>query len=129
MKKKPENVSYFVSINNPDALKRNLLEASKTMVQGLAQYERFKAVRQEKQEAIRKLRLDLKQTAALISRLKNLLPQVDVKPAPAPKIARQAKVSGPKEAEPRRAPRKEISELEKLEAELDDIENKLGTMK
>ena len=123
--------SYFVSVNSPENLRKNILEASKDLLEGLARYERFKSVRQEKLESIRKLRLDLKHTATLISRLKSHLPTVEVAMPAAPKIApRKApeKIEKKAEAAPRKAAPK-TTELEKLEAELDDIERKLGGLK
>ncbi len=130
MKKKSveQPATYFVAVKNPEDVRRNLLTTSKTIITGLAQYERFRQVRHEKLESIRKLRLDLKHTATLISKLKMHLPSLEVHvvaPKPAP-----MKITSPQKALVTRAPtpKKELNELERLEAELDDIEKKLGSM-
>ncbi|HLC64799.1 MAG TPA: hypothetical protein VJI46_01595 [Candidatus Nanoarchaeia archaeon] len=132
MKKKMHEASatYFVSVGNPEELRKNILEASKDLLEGLARYERFKAVRQEKLEAIRTLRLDLKRTALLITKLKSHLPSVEVS-APRVSVPKKAVAKAERKAEVKKEQTKtpKTSELEKLEAELDDIEKKLGGMR
>ncbi|MFC1768936.1 hypothetical protein ACFLZX_04195 [Nanoarchaeota archaeon] len=128
-KKKESEVTYFVSIEDPSTLRRSLLEASRTTVHSLASYEKFKAVRKEKFESIQKLRSDLKQISSLLNKLKEHMPKIESAAPKARAAKRIAKRLPPMVITKHIKPKKDSSDLEKLESELDDIEKQLGSLK
>jgi hypothetical protein len=137
MPKEKEESVFYVGIKDPIEIRRSILESSKELLQYLQRAEKFKAVRKEKTHQLEKLREEMKEIQALAKKLKALLPKTGLrakaKPKPAAKKeAPKAQVKqepiketipsmpAPKAEEP-----KEMSELEKLEAELGEIEGRL----
>ncbi len=122
MAKKEEN-PLFVGIANNGDLRRSILECSKDILESLKEYEKFKSVKEEKQKLIQKFREDVKAISRLINRLKTHLPKVkDVGiKKPEKKVVEEEKPKLIKVEKP-----KEKTEIEKLEAELNDIEGKLN---
>ncbi|MEA2038162.1 MAG: hypothetical protein U9O94_11750 [Nanoarchaeota archaeon] len=125
MPKKEEN-PLFVGIENNSELRRNLLECSKGILESLKSYESFKSAKKEKHRLIEKFKSNVRDISKLINKLKTAMPkvkEVGIK-KPGKKVVKKeenplpAKVEGPKEK----------TELEKLEAELNDIEGKLNTL-
>lgn len=172
-KKIPEKEEvFFVGVQDPLEVRRNILEASKEMVQFLQQHEKLKTLRNEKEEAIKHLKEDVRQLKLHVNKLRQVLPKtklriqlhkeheifkcercdkefksaqnltkhrkvhgkkkvkkvkaVAVKKAPMKKIA--SKETQIKLAPPVMAKSKPMSDIEKLESELADIENKLGRL-
>ena len=145
MAEKEENV-FFVGIREPNQVRRAILESSKDSLHALQQYERFKAVRIEKTKEILRLKRILKETDNLMVKLKAKLPKTSIR-VKAEKASRESQqiipievfetkklhrkndkksvknkeVSKPVFIKPRR-----LTEVEKLESELNDIEKKLG---
>lgn len=124
-----EKELFFVGVKNPVELRRTVLEGSKDIIENLQKYEKFKAVREEKAKQIEKLRAIIKEIYKFVAKLKAELPttslraeEIEEKPK---KIIKGRKVKREIKIEPK----KELTELEKLESELDVIENKLGSMK
>ena len=133
MKKTQQEEPLFVGVNNPLEIRRNLLEASKGVVESLKRYETLKATRERKLIAVNTLKKDLKETSKLIFRLRASLPNVAIKSPPIKKEKAIAvikkepvvkKVS--KRASP--VPKKPKTELDKLEDELSEIEGKLNSI-
>ncbi len=132
--KKKEEV-FFVGVKEPIEIRRNILEASREMVLLLQLYEKFKAVREEKRHEMEKLRGLVREIAQLVSRLKKHLPKTSLRALPLGEIKRQVKEVEIREKVPvhfvaekqeEKTLTEELTELEKLEAELASIEQKLN---
>ena len=194
-KVKPEKKEiFYVGVQDPVEVRRNVLEVSRDMVQFLQQHQKLTSVRNEKTEAIKHLRQDVSELKTLINKLRRALPKTKLriklhkeheifkcdrcdqelatkknlkkhlathvkhrkikktpvkktKAAKKVKPAKKAKTVKVIKAKPMKAEKKKIpietqakltppepeakkpaSEIEKLESELADIENKLGRL-
>lgn len=126
---------YFVELKNPNVLRKHIFEALKEILTVLQEFEKFKERRHHKLEEIQKLRALLKDTHRLFGKLRGCLPETDLKPIimkPAPHIKEEPKpkqivekIKKPKHEEKAKRP---MTEMEKLEAELNSIENKLKNL-
>ena len=132
-KKKEEEV-FFVGVKEPLEIRRNLLESSREMVLLLQMYEKFRTVREEKKREMEKLREYVRDIALLASRLKRHLPKTKLRALPLDEIKKaerkieQITVLAPEAKEEEKVVRKELTEIEKLEAELASIEMKLNQL-
>lgn len=129
---------YYAGISEPIQVRRFILEASKQVVQNLQEFDKFCGVRREKKQTIAELKSTINEIARLLNVSKSHLPQVNLhahekntnhvakpvkeKTERATKQVKQQKTS----KESIKLKPKELSELEKLEKELGEIENKLG---
>ncbi len=149
--KKEKQDIFYVGVTDPIEIRRSILESSKEMVQYLQRYEKFKKVRQEKAEGIAKLRETVRELHSLVRKLKASMPKTELRAKlhkheeelkalenlkekqirkaekeEASKLVKKAKkAKKEKEAAPAEQPRPALSELEKLEAELGEIEGRL----
>ena len=114
---------FFVEVQEPDEVRRNILESSKEIVESLERFEKFKGTRKEKMDNINKLGKIVKDINKLAIDLKNSLPESLIK---AMKVSKPEIIEKKKLEE--RAERKPISELQKLHAELSEIESKLQSL-
>ena len=124
---------FFVQVKEPSEVRRNILETLRDIVEVLKSFEKFKHIRHEKLEKINKLRGLLKETNKVFGTLKAKLPQTNlratgVREAPKhPKKAHHRKGKKAKVVE-EKMPKKEMTETDKLEAELSAIESKLKSL-
>jgi len=134
MEKDTEEV-FFVEVREPNEVRRYILESLKDIVESLQRFEKFKEIRKEKMHNINKLRGIVKGLNKHISSLKNSLPEsklrvIDIKPTlkeeHKPKAGKRKKQ---KKEEEEVEERKPTTELERLEAELGAIEDKLGSLR
>lgn len=134
----------YVGLQEPIMLRRTVLESTKDVVEVLQRFEKFRAVREEKIATVDLLREQIKEITKLVGKLKSDLPKVDVRirlhkeqeivegGKKKAKEAGKPKKKAVKKAKKEEAPKvktKELSDLEKLEAELTSIEQKLGKVK
>jgi len=98
---------FFVGLNEPTEIRRNLLEASKLVIQNLQRHEKITLIREEKLRKIKALSNDIKKIKVMSNELKDLLPKTSIK---------TTKVTN-------------STELRKLEHELTEIEEELGKLK
>ncbi len=139
---KEEEQIFYVGLKDPIEIRRSILESSKEIVQYLQRFERFKKIRSEKAEEIAKLRVVMKDITKMVRKLKTSLPKTKLR-APIHnhefKVKKQELVEEIKELkiqnvkgikEKVSVPKKkqEVSELEKLEAELSEIESRLSNL-
>ena len=122
---------FFVEVKDPVSVRRDVLEAQKIVIESLQRYENIKLLRTKKLENINKLRSILKESSKLFSNLKAALPQTSIKAVvevkKKPEVVEEVKKAKVKET--KKVKKRTISELEKLEAELSAIENKLSSLK
>ncbi len=114
---------YFMRIDEPVELRKNVLETTKMLIRALQRYEQLKKTRQQKTMELQTLRGIMKEINQLCAELKHVLPSVDVKlpKEPEPKKGNQKQQKG------KQAPR-EDSELRSLEKELRSVEEKLSRL-
>ncbi len=139
-KKKQEEKEevYYVGIKDPIEIRRSLLESSKEIVQYLQRAERFKATRTEKAEQIARLKAIMHEITSLVRKVKTALPKTKIrarmhkheeKVLKEELIEKEMEISKEKGKiiTPEEKP-KAMSEIEKLESELGEIESRLTKM-
>lgn len=121
--------TYFVGLEEPDELRRCLLESARDVVDILKRFERFKSVRGQKVKEIEKLKSDMREISKLVAKFRAELPKtkIRVKLPIHEKIAKERK-PGEKKAEKIVVKKREATELDKLESELNAIEGKLKSL-
>lgn len=125
MDKNKENI-FFVEVHEPAEIRRNILETLKEIVENLQRFEKFKEIRKDKLEQIAKLGRIIREINKLIPQLKTGLPEIKVRAAKPEHIrVPKKKAESKSEEEVKERP---ISEMQKLEAELSEIEEKLGNL-
>jgi len=118
-----ETKGFYVGVKEPVSLRRNLLESSKSVIQGLKDYENLKSIRKEKYKNVIEFRDKINEILVLLSELKEHLPKhelgedVNVK-----RKAEKNKKGKTKKVEI------ETDEIEKLETDLAEIESRLRNM-
>ncbi|MFH1682259.1 MAG: hypothetical protein ABIA37_00530 [Candidatus Woesearchaeota archaeon] len=121
-----EEKTYFIGIDDPAELRKLILEPTREVVQFLQSYEQFKKTKEEKTQSIKQLKEDLSQIKSEMAKLKRLLPAIKIeKPARKEKIREEVVQEVTVRTKP--AP-KPSGELEELEKELSEIEQRLGTL-
>ena len=137
-KEKEEGSVFFVGVRDPIEIRRSLLESSKEILQYMQRAEKFKEVRKEKAVQIAKLKDIMKQLNKLVKNLKAGLPKTGLR-AKMPKVVAEP---NKKKASKKKAKKevltelpevkveepKEMSEIERLEAELGEIEGRLSKL-
>lgn len=129
---------FFVELLYPDEVKKNILLVLKDILEVLKRFEKFKEIRHRKLEKIHKLRAKIKEANKLFGVLKERLPKTSLRATfqnkiglqgnASVKIQRVAKnknVSYKTDEKAQLAPKKDMTELERLEHELNAIEDKL----
>ncbi|MBS3112651.1 hypothetical protein J4418_01025 [Candidatus Woesearchaeota archaeon] len=136
--RKTENVSFakeeifYMGISNPIEIRRNILESARDMVQFLQMFEKFRIIREEKKQATLILKKQIKDLNIITNKLKARLPKASMRyktekeKTPEPAIIENKKVEITKETPIRsEMPDIDINDIEALETELKDIEDKL----
>ena len=117
-----------MQVKAPNEIRRNILEILRDIVEVLKKFEKFKLIKHQKLEKITHLRLLLKQANKMMSDLKLKLPQTSLRAVvvnEAPKLPKkQVHNKGRKKPE-EKTQKREPTELERLESELNAIESKL----
>lgn len=131
VKKEQQPGLFFVRVKDPVEVRRNILETLKEIVEVLHRFEKFRQLRHEKIEKISHLRVLLRQSNKMLGELRGKLPQTNLRAAvsreaPAHKSHHKRKKS--KSTEEKAPQKKEMTEVEKLEAELSAIESKLKSL-
>src|SRR3989338_1409081 len=112
-----EDENYFVGIDNPIELRREVLEASKKLVETLKKFEAFREKRDRKLKLIEKMRSILADIGKLNSKLRSIMPKANARqPRQMLNLPERPAMKGKfvrKSPEPQA-----MSEMEKLENEL-----------
>ena len=128
---KEQEDPVYVGLDNPVEIRRALLESSKSLIKILQENESRKHKREQKHKLIMELKETIKELTGLLSELKSQLPKVKIsslpkKPKPvAPVAFTKVKNTTPVKLPPRPV---HLTEAQKLEKELKDIEDKLGRL-
>jgi len=120
---------FFVEVKDPGQVKRAILESLKSILELLKKFEDIKTMRQQKSEKIEKLKSHLREANRLFGTLKSSFPQTSLRPQV--KVETQTR-ERPKEQKKSKiiveAPRKELTEVDRLESEINAIEQKLRSL-
>lgn len=116
---------FYVGIENPGAFRRSLLECSKDVIHFLQKYEKLKSIKAQKHAHLTELKLIYQDLAHLMAELRAEMPKVEPGSLPKPKAETPKKEE--KHEETHKAP-KRLTGVEKLEAELGRIEEKLRSI-
>ena len=131
---------FFVEVKDPGEVRRNILETLREILNVLQRFEKFRGMKQEKLEKIQNLRILVRQANNILRHLKSKLPQTSLRAAPVREIPKQIrqvyhkkkkkeKVAKEVKTEKQvKMPKKEMTEIEKLESELNAIEGKLKSL-
>lgn len=134
VKKEQDSELFFVQVRNPAEVRRNILETLKEIVGVLQSFEKFRQIRHEKVEKINHLRVQIRQANKMLGDLKGKLPQTNlravvVREAPVNRIHKKKKKSKAAEQKKEKvSPKKEMTEVERLESQLGAIEGKLKNL-
>ena len=109
-KKQQQKEDFFISVTDPSLVRRNLLESSQQIVEGMKSYEKYKKLKLEKIKKIDTLKELLITIKENTSKLRAYLPTV--------------KETVQKKEE--RAPNITLLELEQLNSEIRKLENDLN---
>ena len=127
--KKEEEIVY-VGIDDPVSLRREVLEASKSLVRVLKGQHSLRDVRTTKHKLIEDLRNKVTEIGQLVADARQILPKMEM-PLPEEKKEMPVKItkSAAPKAKPAIQPRARIEpHIDKFERELQDIENKLRSL-
>lgn len=109
-KKQSKQENFFISITDPSLVRRNILESSQQIVEGMKSYEKYKKLKLEKLKKIDTLKELLMNIKENTSKLRAYLPTV--------------KETAQKQEQ--RAPNITLLELEQLNTEIRKLENDLN---
>ncbi|HII17335.1 TPA: hypothetical protein HA361_05460 [Candidatus Woesearchaeota archaeon] len=121
-KAEPQDEVLFVEIDRPVELRKQVLGCLKDILDSMEKFEKFKVSRAKRIEAVESLKRNASEISRLIAKLKSTLPKTQFKAVVPKKKKEKPQKEVPKE---KQAPRPK-SEIEEIEAELADIEKKLG---
>ncbi|MCB9362409.1 hypothetical protein H6504_03150 [Candidatus Woesearchaeota archaeon] len=120
---------YYVGIEAPKSLRREVLSSSRSLVIMLKKYEQIKNNRREKIELLSMLNKTEKDIAVLVGGLRKLFPETKIRQVMhmiKPREEEDEPEPEPARPRPKKVPvKRHMTELEKLERELDAIEHKL----
>ena len=122
---KEDKEVFFVGIYKSSDLRRNIREALKYSIENLQSYEKLIALRAEKDKNTSKLKGILRYISGLVNNIKDELPKTGLKAKPKPKEVKKEVKKIKREVV---ADIKKVSELDRLEKELMDIESKLNSL-
>lgn len=109
----------YAAIQDPDELRRELLETSKEAILSLQRFERFKLNKLKRMDSYEMLKSNIREINDLIARLKKELPTTKM---------RIKQIESPKQKVPLRIPKK-ATEIEDLEKQLSEVEAKLSALR
>lgn len=130
---KPEVL--YMGISNPVDVRRNILECARDMVHFLQMFEKFRIIREEKKEAAVILKKQIKELNTLINKFKAALPKTTVRTGikkpkieleEAPVERHEEKAAEKPQEGSSEIPEIKMDDIEALEAELHEIEDKLN---
>ena len=120
-KKEAEEETYFVGVKYPNEIRRNVLESQKGVISFLRRYEEIKRLRTAKVEQVEKLNHIIQDINKLVAKVRRDLPKTKLREEQ-PEMG-QKRLEQLETGKPLR-----MSEVDKLNAELSDIEKKLKNL-
>lgn len=106
---------YYVGVENPNKVRKEILESQKALILNLKRLEGFKDIKEKKLVLMYEFTKTLREIGFLNTKLRGAMPKAGIRAASAKKIIRQR--VGEKEGR-----------LKRLESQLDDVEGQLGEL-
>ncbi|MFH1590003.1 MAG: hypothetical protein ABIB43_05535 [archaeon] len=123
---------FFRRIENPNDTRRNILESSRNIIQNLKGHRKILEIREKKNDAIRILKIELKEINVLTDKIRDSFPAELLKQFEEEKKKKvnKKKTKGKKTPDNKKTTAKlpEVSEVNRLEKQLSDIEKKLQNL-
>lgn len=114
-----EDSVFYVGVEDPVELRRDILHSSKSLIDGLRRYETYKQIREEKLSATIELKRVFDELLVLNRKLRSKLPKIpSEKPQPVEKVMKKA-VKKPVKRD----------HMDLLEEELANIEKRLESLR
>lgn len=120
MKKKKEEADseiIFVHVASNESIRKDILEVLKSLLLFSQSYEKLKLIRHRKIEHTDRMNLIMKEINRLLNDLRQKLPQANIR---LPSIKQEAPIKSETSA-----PKRTVSEFDKLSSELRAVEEKL----
>ena len=125
--KKEEDIMY-VGIDDPVSMRRDILEASKSLVRVLKGQHSLRDARTIKHKLIEDLRNKVTEIGQLVADARQMLPKMEMQ-LPEEKEIKVPKITAATKTKEANAPRARIEpHIDKFERELQDIEEKLKSL-
>lgn len=124
MMRKIDSDIFYVGIKDPLKLRRSILETSKALIKSLQSYEKISRLRSKRAEITKEYKDIMSELIGYISSLKRELPRNDIFNKHEQHILKPKQSHTMSKAETRKE-RKELSNIDKLEQELAEVEEKL----
>ena len=124
----------YVGVEQPNTIRKDMLEASKELIHFLQRYEKIKSIKAEKHRHIAELKIIHTDILHLMRAMLSELPPIDVKTLPKEeekpvvhheKKAKHAAAEEEAAQKEHPAPKKKATPIDKLESQLAAIEEKL----
>lgn len=112
-----QSEGFFVGINNPIDVRRNVLECSREMIKTLQAHEKLTVIREEKLKRVKQLKTVIRELDLLFSKLRNGLPKTHLR----------AGLAEPSRKDSSR-PAKTYTEIEELERQLGSLEKEISRL-
>ncbi len=125
-KKEEAREDFFVKIDDPVELRRNILESSRDLIYNLQIYQRIIALHKEKLALIDRFNVIPDEIILLVKKLKEKLPK-DIRQKDRKKAMEELKPSPHKEIKEKKVS-KDRGLLYELDLKLDEIENRLSRL-
>lgn len=125
--KEQKSSSFYIGIEDPRELRRNTLEASKSVIGALQKQQRILDIQTEKAVLKQKLKDDIKEIKMLFSNLEKILPEniFDINTKSKPKAEEKTNIDIPKQVPSIKSKK---TEIDRLHANLDIIEERLKNL-
>lgn len=114
---------FFVGVAEPIQVRKEILGCTKDVIGTLKRFEKFKALRREKAETVARLKTLFDEIALLSNKLRQLMPKTRLRA-----LAKETEV-GVFAGQERRMRKHAGTDLDKLEQQLAELENKLQRLK
>lgn len=127
--KTQEKPSFYVGIKNSKELRRNLLEASKSVINSMQKQQRVTQIRLEKNRLNAKLREDVKELKMLFSKLEKTLPEHVFENSQKTDAKRQSKKPSLQKPTSNQNVYESEKEIDNINSQLEMIEQRLKNIK
>lgn len=109
-KKAPKNELFFIKIPDPKTVRKNLLEASQHVVEGMKSYEKYKKIKAQKLQKLHNLKKTFEEIKVVAGQLRACLPTIK---------------GVPEAVQEKKMPHIAEIELEQLDKEIQKLEEEL----
>ncbi|MBD3319268.1 hypothetical protein GF342_05155 [Candidatus Woesearchaeota archaeon] len=126
---------FFVGVRNPKDVRRELVTSSRSLVEALIKYEKYKGLREQKLQTLEELKSTMDELVVLNRKLRGRLPKVKRKkmesiPHECPETGSKKKIGKKTTAKKKEVKKKPPvkSRLDKLREKIEEYESKISTL-